>query len=140
MKEHVTFPSIFFDQFLIDSANQKPVKRKQSEDYILIDPDTGILGVFDSVGGRDNGRLVSHLAGGTIASAWQALSETERKGSPTELEASLQGLIRQADAVIASLVIPAGQKRPATTVALGVLSFQQDQAYLTVAHVGDSRA
>jgi len=139
MKEHVTFPSIFFDQFLIDSANQKPVKRKQSEDYILIDPDTGILGVFDSVGGRDNGRLVSHLAGGTIASAWQALSETERKGSPTELEASLQGLIRQADAVIASLVIPAGQKRPATTVALGVLSFQQDQAYLTVAHVGDSR-
>ena len=48
-----------YGPFLIDSANQKQEHRSQSEDYVLVDPNTGLLGVFDSVGGRDKGRLVS---------------------------------------------------------------------------------
>jgi protein phosphatase len=124
---------------MIDSANQPREQRSQSEDYVLVDPDTGILGVFDAVGGRDHGRLVSHLAGKTIAAAWQSLSDVERQGSPTQLEALLQALIRQADTTIASLVIPPEQKRPATTAVLSVLSFQHAEVYLTIAHIGDSR-
>jgi serine/threonine protein phosphatase PrpC len=97
----------------IDCANHSRDQRNQSEDYVLVDAHTGLLGVFDSVGGRDNGLLVSHLAGETIASAWRSLRDKEQKGLPAHLEASLQALIRQADTTIASLVLPSGQKRPA---------------------------
>jgi serine/threonine protein phosphatase PrpC len=139
MKSHVMPSFEISERFLIDSANKAREQRSQSEDYILVDPDTGLLGVFDAVGGRDNGRLVSHLAGKTIASVWQSLSQETQKAPPTQLEASLQELIRQADTTIAGLMIPPEQRRPATTVALSVLSFQQAQAYLTLAHIGDSR-
>ena len=139
MTQHRVLPHTSFGQFMIDSANHRREQESESEDYILVDLDTGFLGVFDSVGGRDKGRLVSHLAGKTIVSAWQSLSQAERQGSPTQLEASLQTLIRQADTAIASLAIPPDQKRPATTAALGVLSVQHAEVYLTVAHVGDSR-
>lgn len=128
-----------FGRLMIEHANQVRAQRSESEDYVLVDPDRGLLGIFDSVGGRDKGHLVSHLAGKMIASAWQALPETERQGSPTQLESSLQALIRQADTAIASLVIPLEQKRPATTVALGVFSDHDPEASLTIAHVGDSR-
>ncbi len=139
MKSDLTIYTNLSKRFLIDSANQAREQRSQSEDYILVDPDTGLLGIFDAVGGRDNGRLVSHLAGKTIASAWQSLPQETRKAEPSQLESSLQALIRQADTTIAELVIPPEQRRPATTVALGVLSFQQTQVYLTIAHIGDSR-
>lgn len=123
--------------FLVNHANQPRDQGKPSEDYILITP--RLLGVFDSVGGRDNGWLVSHLAGKTISAYWQALPETERQGSPEQIERTLQAAIRQADTAIAELPIPAEQRHPATTLALCVLSFHQGQAYATVAHVGDSR-
>lgn len=121
----------------VDSANQPRDRGKPSEDYLLVTP--RLLGVFDSVGGRDNGRLVSHLAGETISAYWQALSETERQGSPEGIERTLQGAIRQADTALAELPIPAAQRRPATTLALCVLSFHHGLASATVAHVGDSR-
>ena len=139
MELHVTLPQTSFGPFLIDSANQTREDRSQSEDYVLVDPKTGLLGVFDSVGGRDKGRFVSHLAGKTIASAWQAQTLTERQGLPTQIEASLQALIRLADTTIASLLIPPEHKRPATTFALSVLSWKLAQASLTLAHIGDSR-
>ncbi|MGH2508603.1 MAG: PP2C family protein-serine/threonine phosphatase, partial [Ktedonobacteraceae bacterium] len=139
MEQPKTTLSPFFNQFLIDSANQTRASKSQSEDAVLTDSSTGLLGVFDSVGGRDKGLLVSHLAAKTIASAWQSLSETERQGSLTQLEAALQALIQQADTAIASLVLPPEQRRPATTAALCVLSLQQTQAYVTLTHIGDSR-
>ena len=139
MEQHRVLPTTFFGRFVIDSANHLREQRNQSEDYVLVDPDTGLLGIFDAVGGRDKGRLVSHLAGKTIGSAWQALSETERQAAPAQIEAHLQKLIQKADMAITSLVIPQEQKRPATTVALSVLSFHHPDVYLTVAHIGDSR-
>lgn len=123
--------------FVIDHANQPRNQGSQSEDDVLVTQ--GLLGVFDSVGGRDKGRFVSHLAGETIAAFWQSLSEAERQGLPEQLERILQAGIQQTDAAIASLVILPEQRRPATTLALCVLSFHQGQAYATVAHVGDSR-
>jgi serine/threonine protein phosphatase PrpC len=122
---------------LIESANQPREQERPSEDYILVTD--GLLGVFDSVGGRDKGRLVSHLAGKVIAEAWWSLSETERQGSSEQLESVLQALIRQADTAIAELSIPPEQKRPATTAALCALSTYQGQVYATIAHIGDSR-
>lgn len=126
------------NHFRLDWANHPHDGRSQSEDALLIDLDTGLFGVFDSVGGRDQGLLVSHRAEKTIASAWQSLPEAERQGPPTHLEAVLQEVIRQADTTIAAIVLPPEQKRPATTAALGVLSTQQDNASLSIAHVGDS--
>lgn len=123
--------------FLMDHANQPCEQEKPSEDSILVTP--RLLGVFDSVGGRDNGHLVSSLAGETISAFWQALPETECQGSLEQIEHALQAAIRQADRAIAELPIPAEQRRPATTVALCALSVYQDQAYANVAHVGDSR-
>ncbi len=123
--------------FLVDHANQPRDQGKPSEDDILVM--SPLLGIFDSVGGRDQGRLVSHLAGRTIAAFWQGLPEAERQGSPEQVEHTLQAAIQQADTVIAELPIPAEQRRPATTLTLCVLSFHQGQAYASVAHVGDSR-
>lgn len=122
---------------LVESANQPRDQEHQSEDYVLITED--FLGVFDSVGGRDNGQLVSHLAGKVIAAAWRSLSEIERQGPPEQIESTLQVLIRLADTTIAELPIPPEQKRPATTAALCALSAHQGQVYATVAHTGDSR-
>jgi serine/threonine protein phosphatase PrpC len=123
--------------FRIDSANQPREQGCQSEDALLVTD--GLLGVFDSVGGRDQGRLVSHLAGTTIMERWQALTEAERKAPPEHLADVLQTLLQQADTTIAALRIPAEQKRPATTAALCVLSVYQTLAYVTLAHIGDSR-
>ena len=123
--------------FHIDHANQPREQGRQSEDYVLATD--GLLGVFDSVGGRDQGRLVSHLAGKTILETWQALPDVERKAPPEHLACTLETLLQQADTMIAALSIPAEYKRPATTAALCVLSMHQGLAYATVAHIGDSR-
>jgi serine/threonine protein phosphatase PrpC len=129
--------SLLNTSLLIEHANQPREQERQSEDYILVTD--GLLGVFDSVGGRDKGRLVSHLAGKVIAAAWRSLSGAERQRPPEQLESVLQALIRQADTAIAELPIPPEHKRPATTAALCALSTHQGQAYATVAHIGDSR-
>lgn len=123
--------------FLIDSANRPRCAEKPSEDYLLVTP--RLLGVFDSVGGRDNGRLVSHQAGKTIAAYWEGLPVGECQGSPEQIERALQAAIQQADTAIAEISILAEQRRPATTLALCALSWYQGQAYASVAHVGDSR-
>lgn len=134
MTSNVTLPGACF---LIDSANQPRNQGSRSEDYILIAD--GLLGVFDSVGGRDQGRLVSLLASKTIAAHWQTLVETERAAPPEQLACALQTVLQQADATIAKLSIPPEHKRPATTAALCTLSVHQDQIYATLAHIGDSR-
>ncbi|HEU5382840.1 MAG TPA: PP2C family serine/threonine-protein phosphatase [Ktedonobacteraceae bacterium] len=121
---------------VIESANQ-PRGQGDSEDDVLVA--RGLLGIFDSVGGRDRGRLVSHLAGNIVSSAWQSLSDHERQGPPEQLEVVLGMLLRKADTAIASLEIPPEQRRPATVAALCAYAVQQGQAFLSVAHVGDSR-
>lgn len=134
MIDHMTLPGA---SFRVDRANQSREQRSQSEDYMLVTD--GLLGVFDSVGGRDQGRLVSHLAGKTIAAHWQTQAEVARQSPPEQLADALQTLLRQADTTIAELPISPEHKRPATTAALCVLSVHQDQIYATIAHVGDSR-
>lgn len=121
---------------VIESANQ-PRGQGESEDYVLVA--RGLLGVFDSVGGRDRGRLVSHLAGNVVGAAWQSLPDHERQGPPERLEVVLETLLRKADTAIAALEIPPEQRRPATVAALCAYAVQQGQAFLSVAHVGDSR-
>lgn len=128
---------LLHNAFLVDSANQSRSAGKPSEDYLLVTPH--LLGVFDSVGGRDNGRLVSHHAGKTIVAYWESLPEGERQGSPERIERALQAAIQQADTAIAEISILAEQRRPATTLALCALSLYQGQAYASVAHIGDSR-
>lgn len=134
MIDRIAFPGA---PFRIDSANQPREQGSQSEDYLLVTD--GLLGVFDSVGGRDQGRLVSHLAGKTILANWQALPDAERTAPPEHLACTLETLLWQADTTIAALPIPAEHKRPATTAALCVLSVHQCLAYATLAHIGDSR-
>lgn len=121
---------------MIESANQ-PRGQGDSEDYILLA--SGLLGIFDSVGGRDRGRLVSHLAGKTVGASWQSLSAASRQGPPEELEAALGTLLRKADTTIAALEIPPEQRRPATVAALCAYSVDEGQAFVSIAHVGDSR-
>lgn len=123
--------------FLIDSANQPRHQDRRSEDSLLVTG--GLLGVFDSVGGRDQGRLVSLLASKAIAAHWHTLAETERNAPPEQLTCALQTVLQQADTIIAKLSISPEQKRPATTAALCALSVHQSQTYATLAHIGDSR-
>ncbi|EFH85688.1 PP2C family protein-serine/threonine phosphatase [Ktedonobacter racemifer] len=132
--------NILGNQFVIESANHKRAQLTQSEDYIFIDQDTGLLGVFDSVGGRDKGQLVSRLAGRTIAASWKNLATTNHQKSLAQIEIHLRAVLQQADTVIAALHLPSGEKRPATTATVGVLSLQNDEVYMTIANVGDSRA
>jgi protein phosphatase len=120
----------------IESANL-PRGEGESEDYALVA--SGLLGIFDSVGGRDRGRLVSHLAGKTVGASWQSLPAASRQGSPEQLEATLGTLLREADTAIATLEIPPEQKRPATVAALCAYSTYQGQTFVSIAHVGDSR-
>ena len=139
MKKDVAHPDTSFHPLVIDSSNQPRDLLPQSEDYVLVQ--SGLLGVFDSVGGRDQGRLVSHLAGKTIAAIWQVLTEAERQEVPEQMEIRLQTFLRKADTTIAALTIPPEQRRPATTAALCAFSQQpQNHLYATVAHIGDSRA
>lgn len=130
----------FLHHFLVESACRAHNQRAQSEDALLIDGETGLLGIFDAVGGRDRGRQVAQLASQTIAAAWHSLAKEEEQRSCSHLEERLPSLIQQADTAIASLALPPEEKRPGTTAVLGVLSWQQTQASLTVAHIGDSRA
>ncbi|HEY1352168.1 MAG TPA: hypothetical protein VGF67_21330 [Ktedonobacteraceae bacterium] len=116
--------------FLVTCATQSRDQEKPGEDYLLVAPRW--LGAFDAIGGRDNGLLVSHLAGRTIAAYWQTLPETERQGVPAQIEEALQSAIRCADTAIARLVLPTEQRRPVTTLAPGALSLQQSQAYASV--------
>lgn len=126
--------------FLVESANHAHDQRSLSEDALLIESEAGLLGIFDAVGGRDRGQQVAQRASQTIAAAWRSLVDAERQESPIQLEVTLPALIQQADTALASLVLPPEDKRPGTTAVLGVLSWQQTQASLTVAHIGDSRA
>ena len=140
MEQRKATPSPFLSDFIVESANLPRVQGDRSEDYILVDQDTGLIGVLDSVGGRDCGQFVSHVAGEAIATAWKAFPNEERQGSLAQLEASLQRLIRLADTTLAALPISPGERRPATTAVLGLLSSQEGLAHVTVAHIGDSRA
>ncbi|WP_236038862.1 PP2C family protein-serine/threonine phosphatase [Ktedonobacter robiniae] len=131
--------SLQLNHFLIESANHMHPQRSQSEDYVLVNHEKGLLGVFDSVGGRDQNLLVSHLAGQTISSAFDTLLETDSQLGPTEREAVLRQLIQLADTAIASLALPPEQRRPATTIALGILSVLKSQVFFSLASIGDSR-
>lgn len=134
MIDHMTLPGA---SFRIDSANRPREQGSQSEDYVLVAD--GLLGAFDSVGGRDQGWLVSHFASKTIVTCWQALVEAERQSPPEQLACTLQSMLQRADATIAQLPVSPSEKRPATTAALCVLSVHEGQAYATIAHIGDSR-
>src|SRR6202035_3220785 len=81
--------------------------REPGEDCILVDRRRGLIGVFDAVGGRGNGRLASFTGARTIHSAWKDVGSTEKEDLPL----LLQGLIKQADEHIAALSVPTTQKR-----------------------------
>jgi serine/threonine protein phosphatase PrpC len=137
MKNGGTLFATSFHSLFIESINQPRGEARQSEDYALVAE--GLLGIFDSVGGCDHGLLVSALAGQAITTRWQALSQAKRQGSPEQLETILQTLLRHADAVIAGLPLPPEQRRPATTAALYAFSLISEQAWVSIAHLGDSR-
>lgn len=120
----------------IDQANM-PRGQRESEDAVLVAE--GLFGIFDSVGGRDQGRRIAHLASVTVAAAWQRIPARERGETPEQRAAVLATLLREADTAIAALDIPPEHRRPATVAALCAYAITQDQAELSMAHLGDSR-
>ena len=112
---------------------------EKNEDCILVDKQRGLVGVFDGIGGRGNGRLASHLGAQMIGRQWKYLHAFAHPTNKAQIAFLLQGLVKQADEKIASLEIPIGQKRPGTTIVLATLFSERERASLTYAYVGDSR-
>ena len=125
--------------FTIVSWSRAAETMEKSEDCILIDKQHGLVGVFDGIGGRGNGRLASHLGAQTIGRQWKYLRTFIRPINKAHIAFLLQGLVKQADEKIASVEIPTGQRRPGTTVVLAALFSDRGKASLTYAYVGDSR-
>ncbi len=119
----------------IVSSSKAEKQAEASEDYVLVDRRRGLVGVFDGIGGRGNGRLAARVGAQTIHARWKDLAETIQ----TQIESVLQELIKEADEQVSLLEVPADQRRPATTVALAVLIADREGTVLSSAHVGDSR-
>lgn len=125
--------------FTIVSWRRAADARKKSEDCVLVDTRGGLVGVFDGVGGRGNGRLASHLGALMIGRQWKYLRASAHSTNKAQIELLLRGLVKRADEKIASVEIPTGQKRPGTTVVLAALFSEREKASMTYAYVGDSR-
>jgi PPM family protein phosphatase len=123
--------TVSIDQALV------PRGQKESEDAVLVVE--GLLGLFDSVGGRDQGRRIAPLASTTVAASWQRISERERRETPEQQTAVVANLLREVDTTIAALDIPPEHRRPATVAVLCAYELAPDQARMSIAHLGDSR-
>lgn len=131
-------------------ANERHPKR--NEDRILVDQATGLVAVFDGVGGSAAGEIASQTAARATLQGWKRLLERYNKGQspldPQEPEEQfdlctlLHDLVLEADEQVRTEgAQKAGTDDLATTVALAILSRDVDANVhkLYYAHVGDSR-
>jgi PPM family protein phosphatase len=125
--------------FTIASWSRAADPGKKSEDCVLVDTRGGLVGVFDGVGGRGNGRVASHLGALMIGRQWKYLRASTSSINKAQIELLLRGLVKRADEKIASVEIPTGQKRPGTTIVLAALFSEREKASMIYASVGDSR-
>lgn len=113
-------------------SSQKACKPTEpGEDVRLIDRRRGLVVLLDAVGGRGNWRVAAEEAAQTIHAGW----EDAQLAQDMATEEVLTLLIERADARIAALPLPEGQRRPGATIVLAAFSAGQ----MVYAHVGDSR-
>jgi serine/threonine protein phosphatase PrpC len=131
-------------------ANERHPER--NEDRVLLDTHTGLVAVFDGVGGSAGGEIASQTAARATLAGWkQFFNRSDRYHEPPfavsrrpahDLCNILKHLILEADELVRTEgARRAGTDDLATTVALGAFCRgDQAQAYTFVyAHVGDSR-
>jgi len=125
---------------------------QRNEDSFLIDQHTGLIAVFDGVGGSVAGDIASQAAKRATLSGWKSALEQIHKQrnvrrflkdcDKVDLCTLLQHLIEHADETIRTEgVRVAGTDDLATTVAMAALCRQpeKNEFNMVYAHVGDSR-
>src|SRR5581483_11057977 len=124
---------------------------QRNEDSFLIDQASGLMAVFDGVGGSAAGEIASQTAEQATRQRWKEIRYQHARNYRTrrQLEdcekidfcALLQQLLEYADEQVrtdgAHL---AGTSDLATTVAIGAVCRQGENLQMFYAHVGDSRA
>jgi PPM family protein phosphatase len=124
----------------------------RNEDSTLVDELTGLVAVFDGVGGSAAGEIASQTAARATHQAWRRILSKHQKGrkihtflergETLELCTILEHLIQEADdRVRTEGARLAGTDDLATTVAMAAFCRQPDTRSYTMvyAHVGDSR-
>ncbi len=123
---------------------------QRNEDSFLIDQASGMLAVFDGVGGSAAGEIASQTARRSALQRWkQRLREFNKHYytrqplamcANTDLDKSLQQLIEYTDeSVRTEGAQQAGTTDLATTVAMAALCRSKNGLRMFYAHVGDSR-
>jgi len=125
---------------------------QRNEDSFLIEERTGLMAVYDGVGGSVAGDIASHAAKRATITGWKsALRQIHKRRNVqrflkdcerVDLCTLLQHLIELADETIRTDgVMEAGTDDLATTVAIAALCHQpeKNQFNMVYAHVGDSR-
>ena len=124
----------------------------RNEDSIIVEEPTGLVAVFDGVGGSAAGEIASQTATRATSLAWEQILSKRQKGrkpysfleegDTPELCDILEHLIREADErVRTDGARQAGTDDLATTVAMAAFCrHRETRSYTMVyAHVGDSR-
>lgn len=123
--------SMVYGSVTIVSSQKARIPTEPGEDMILIDRRRGLVALLDAVGGRGNWRVAAAEAVQTIRAGWKDTDLAQQMAR----EETLPILIERADARVASLAVPEGQRPPGTTIVLAAFSSNQ----MAYAHVGDSR-
>ncbi len=144
---HVLAPFIYAQRSI--ACERHP---HRNEDSILVDERTGLVAVFDGVGGSAAGEIASQTAARAALQVWRDILSKHQEGRKRygileqcdlpELCNILEQLIRDADErVRTDGARRAGTDDLATTVAMAAFCRQSDtRSYSMVhAHVGDSR-
>lgn len=124
---------------------------QRNEDSFLIDPASGLMAVFDGVGGSAAGEVASQTAELATRQRWKEIRHQHTRGyrSRQLLEscdkidfcALLQQLLEYADEQVRTDgALLAGTSDLATTVAIATICRQGKSLQMFYAHVGDSRA
>jgi len=124
----------------------------RNEDSIIIDEASGLVAVFDGVGGSAAGEIASRIAARATHEGWKHTLQQIQKGrniqslledrGQIDLNTHLEQLIHQSDEQVRiDGAQRAGTNDLATTIALAVLLKKPGESCYTMfyAHVGDSR-
>jgi PPM family protein phosphatase len=125
---------------------------QRNEDSFLIEEDSGLVAVFDGVGGSAAGEIASQTAKCATLQGWKGAIRQIHKGryirrfledsDKIDFYTLLQNIIEHADELIRSDgVKEAGTDDLATTVAIAALCrvSEKNEYCMVYAHVGDSR-
>lgn len=124
----------------------------RNEDSIIINEASGLVAVFDGVGGSAAGEIASRIAARTAHEGWKRTLQQIQKGrniqslledrGQIDLNTHLEQLIHQSDEQVRTEGAQrAGTNDLATTIALAVLLKKPNESCYSMfyAHVGDSR-